>query len=77
MTDPVCPQKYAPFLCHDNKQTWTKTQHSSNKIDMIDNEYVVHLDASQLKLEHVARGRFDKHSRKQLCTGFHLMSVQR
>lgn len=35
----------------------------------------VYLDTSKLKLKHVAGGRLDKDSRKQLCAGFHLVGV--
>ena len=43
---------------------------------MIDNENFLYLDTSQFKLKHVARGWFDKNSRKQLRTGFHLINSE-
>lgn len=36
----------------------------------------VYLNASKLKLKHVAGCRLDKDSRKQLCAGFHLVGVE-
>lgn len=36
----------------------------------------VYLDTSKLELKHVAGGGLDKDSRKQLCVGFYLVSVE-